>query len=152
MGLERPKLAGPRLWESPLELGLGEHRSPPCALASEGPRRPNSRLPPRPPLGPGIPARAQDRILVSPPKNSGPRSSERCLFPQAPRAAQSLKPEWPGFRQQGRKAGPRTPALPEALNYLPWARGSSSAGAARLPAPPATLALSASSLCPRPLI
>ena len=68
---------------------------------------------------------------MSPRKNSGPGSSERCLFPQAPRAAQSLKPEWPGLRQQGRKAGPRPPALPEALNYLPWARGSSSAGAAR---------------------
>lgn len=96
--------------EWPLELALGERRSPTCAAAPEGQSRPSSELPLRLLLDPPVSARAQDRILVSPPDNSRPLPYARCLSFQDPRAAQSLRPAWPWPRQQGPKAGP--PPLP----------------------------------------
>lgn len=118
--------------EWPLEGALSERRSPTCAAAPEGQSRPNSELPLRPPLDPPVSARARDRILLSSPENSRPHSLRAlpllsgpsgCTVPKANVARAS------SARAEGRAA---SPALPEALNYLPWARGSSfSAGAAR---------------------
>lgn len=98
--------------EWPLEPALSERRSPTCAAAPEGQSRPNSELPLRPPLDPPVSARARDRIQVSPPENSRPLPYARCLSFQAPRAAQSPRPTWPGPRQQRPKAGlPPLPSL-----------------------------------------
>lgn len=57
---------------------------------------------------PGSPPEPESWCLR--PRILDPVPLRTAFFPQAPRAAQSLRPEWPGLHQQGRKAG--TPPLP----------------------------------------
>lgn len=118
--------------EWPLEGALSERRSPTCAAAPEGQSRPNSELPLRPPLDPPVSARARDRILLSSPENSRPHSLRALPLLSGPSGRTVPKAnvaQASSARAEGLAA---SPALPEALNYLPWARGSSfSAGAAR---------------------
>lgn len=67
---------------------------------------------------------------MSPSESPRPPLYERCLLSQTLRA--SLRPTGPRPPQQGPQTRSPPTALPAALNYLPWAPGSSSsAGAAR---------------------
>lgn len=130
LGLERPSRQhrGMRL-----ASGIGSERTQASSLrhGTEGPSRPNSELPPRPPLGPRFP------------KEPGTESwgfRSRIQDPVPKRGASSLRPlelrsphgrSGPGASSTGAEGQAASPALPAALNYLPWAGGSSSAGAAR---------------------
>lgn len=108
--------------QSLLELGTSEHQK-----AQEGPALSFYQ---RPSLGPQVPARAQTEPWCLRPRTLDPSLLELSL-PSGPWGRAVPKAGVAGALSTGAARPASSLALPVSLNYLPWARGSSSsAGAA----------------------